>query len=79
MFIESQKQKTPSELNRDGVIAIAWLPLAWDSIFLYASANPSRKAGSLLTFPGCASLLFPHRPSAQSSDLINCSPFMLLE
>jgi hypothetical protein len=64
-----QITKEPSELNRDGSLAIAWLPLAGGSIFLYASANPSRKAGCLLSFPECASLRFPQRPSAQSGDL----------
>ncbi len=68
--------KTPPELNRSGAFAIAWLPLAGGSIFLYASANPSRKAGALLSFPECALLPFPHRPSAQSSDLFHRSPFM---
>lgn len=65
-------------MNRSGVDAIAWLPLAGGSISLYASANPSHKAGSLLMFPECASLRFPHRPSAQRDDLINRSPFMYI-
>jgi hypothetical protein len=63
------KTREPSEVNRDGSLAIVWLPLAGGSIFLYASANPSRKAGCLLLFPECASLSFPQRPSAQSGDL----------
>jgi hypothetical protein len=65
----SAKTTAPSEVNRDGAVAIVWLPLAGGSIFLYASANPSRKAGCLLLFPECASLSFPQRPSAQSGDL----------
>jgi len=53
-------------INRGGISAIAWLPLAGGSIFQYASANPSRKAGFLLVFPDCAVLTFPHCPSARS-------------
>jgi hypothetical protein len=56
-------------MNRSGVHATDWLPLAGGSVSIYVSANPSRKSGSLLLFPGCASLLFPHCPSAQSDDL----------
>jgi len=55
-------------MNRGGVQATYWLPLAGGSVSIYVSANPSRKSGSLLLFPGCASLLFPHCPSAQSDD-----------
>jgi hypothetical protein len=65
----SARTKTPPELNLGGVSAIAWLPLAGGSISLHASANPSHVAGSLLMFPGCASLMFLHRPSAQRDDL----------
>ena len=52
MFEIRRQTKTPSELNRDGVLAIAWLPLAGGSISLYASANPSRKAGSAADVSG---------------------------
>jgi hypothetical protein len=63
-------------MNRNGLNATVWLPLAGGSVFTYASANPSRKSGSLLQFPGCASLLFPQCPSARSDDLLNRSPVM---
>ena len=54
MFKQKTKAqtKTPLEINRSGVFAIAWLPLAGGSIFLYVSANPSRKAGLLAVVPG---------------------------
>jgi hypothetical protein len=63
-------------MNRNGLFATVWLPLAGGSVFIHASANPSRKSGSLLAFPGCASLLFPQCPSARSDDLLNRSPLM---
>ena len=47
-----KKHLRPTELNRVGPKAIAWLPLAGGSIFHYASANPSRNAGSAADVPG---------------------------
>jgi hypothetical protein len=67
---KQKKTSTPLEVNHSGVDATVWLPLAGGSVSTYASANPSRKSGFLLAFPECASLLFPHCPSAQSDDLI---------
>ena len=43
-----QQTKTPPDLHRGGVLAIAWLLVASSSIFPHASANPSRVADSLV-------------------------------
>jgi hypothetical protein len=60
--------KTPPELAIAEVfLLLPGCPLRGSSVFMYASASPSRTSGCLLQFPVSADLSFPQSPSAQSA------------
>src|SRR5262249_30926129 len=63
------KTKTPPELNRGGVFATAWLPVAMQAQYL-STLQPVLhvKRAHLLPLPVSADLTFPQGPSAQSGD-----------
>src|SRR5687768_2306072 len=71
--------KTPPEINRGGVFATVWLPVAIQAQYLLTLQPILHvRRARLLRFPVSANLMFPQGPSGRSGDLINRSPFMLL-
>jgi hypothetical protein len=66
---KSPKTKTPPELNRGGVFATAWLPVAMQAQY-FTTLQPVLhvERARLLPLPVSANLTFPQGPSAQSGD-----------
>ena len=65
----SAKTKTPPELNRGGVIATVWLPVAQAQYFLTLQPILHVGRAHLLSFPVSADLAFLQGSSARCGDL----------
>src|SRR5579885_780961 len=71
--------KTPPELNRGGVFATAWLPVAMQAQYLLTLQPVLHvRRAHLLRFPVSADLTSPQGPSGRCGDSLHRSPLMTI-